>query len=118
VSCHRNDDNGVTIKVVDQGEGISRDDQSRIFEEFVQVSASQQVGTGLGLPISRRLATLLDGSLDVKSEPGKGSTFTLNLPAEVKMRDVDTGEFEAAKKPESDEKSRPQTEVHQGVPVA
>src|SRR4051812_12403986 len=72
VRCRATEDKGVEIQVVDEGEGISVDDQSRIFEEFVQVSASQQLGTGLGLPISRRLATLLEGSLDVKSEPDKG----------------------------------------------
>ena len=82
VSCERTADNGVSICVEDHGEGISDEDQSRIFEEFVQVSPTQQLGTGLGLPISRRLATLLDGSLEVKSVPGKGSVFTLKLPEE------------------------------------
>ncbi len=82
VACGKLDDGGVTISVTDQGEGITEEDQIRVFEEFVQVSPTQHVGTGLGLPISRRLATLLDGSLEVESVPGVGSTFRLILPAE------------------------------------
>lgn len=92
VECTAGDDGGVSISVIDQGEGISREDQHRIFEEFVQVSANQQMGTGLGLPISRRLATLLDGSLVVQSEPGKGSVFTLRLPSESQPRVYDPEE--------------------------
>ncbi|HEX2724140.1 MAG TPA: hybrid sensor histidine kinase/response regulator [Gemmatimonadaceae bacterium] len=92
VTCDRTDDGGVRIFVKDEGEGISEEDQSRIFEEFVQVSPTQQLGTGLGLPISRRLATLLDGSLEVESTPGKGSVFTLTLPPEGKPRMYDTEE--------------------------
>jgi signal transduction histidine kinase len=83
------DDGGVSIRVIDQGEGISPEDQQRIFEEFVQVSPHQQMGTGLGLPISRRLAVLLDGSLSVKSEIGMGSTFTLRLPQEGQARTIE-----------------------------
>ena len=75
------DDGGVTIHVIDQGEGISESDQERIFQEFVQLGKTQlQDGTGLGLPISRRLAELLHGSLTVESTIGHGSTFRLQLP--------------------------------------
>jgi len=95
VRCTRDDDGGVSIAVIDQGEGISDNDQPRIFEEFVQVSPSQQPGTGLGLPISRRLATLLDGSLEVTSEPGRGSTFTLRLPPEGTARVYETDDVSA-----------------------
>ena len=89
VECTATPDGGVSISVIDEGEGISGEDQQRIFEEFVQVSPHQQMGTGLGLPISRRLAMLLDGSLEVRSEPGKGSVFTLTLPPEGQPRVVD-----------------------------
>ena len=95
VSSEKTDDGGVTVSVKDQGEGISTEDQSRIFEEFVQVSPTQQMGTGLGLPISRRLATLLDGSLEVQSVPGKGSVFTLKLPPEGEPRIYDSDESSA-----------------------
>ena len=80
VQCKQNEPGGVEIEVIDQGVGIAEDDIPRIFEEFVQVSESKQPGTGLGLPISRRLAQLLDGSLTVCSTPGRGSTFRLTLP--------------------------------------
>jgi signal transduction histidine kinase len=83
VVCKRNEDKGVQLEVVDQGVGIATDDIGRIFEEFVQVSESKQPGTGLGLPISRRLAQLLDGSLTVHSMPGQGSAFRLTLPASL-----------------------------------
>jgi PAS domain S-box-containing protein len=81
VSVARTSDDGVRIAVADQGEGISAEDQERIFHEFVQLGKTQlQDGTGLGLPISRRLAELLHGELAVESTLGKGSTFSLRLP--------------------------------------
>ncbi len=87
---------GVVISVIDHGEGISEEDKARVFEEFVQVSPTQQPGTGLGLPISRRLATLLDGSLEMESVLGEGSTFRLILPREGTARAVDVDEFSTA----------------------
>ncbi|HKP74444.1 MAG TPA: ATP-binding protein, partial [Longimicrobiaceae bacterium] len=78
------EDGGIEVSVTDQGIGIPREDLDKIFDEFVQLSQpSQHEGTGLGLPISRRLAVLLDGSLTVRSAPGEGSTFTLTIPAKV-----------------------------------
>jgi signal transduction histidine kinase len=90
------DGGGVSISVIDSGEGISEEDKSRVFEEFVQVSPTQQPGTGLGLPISKRLATLLDGSLEMESVLGKGSVFRLILPREGTLRTVDLDEFSTA----------------------
>jgi signal transduction histidine kinase len=118
VKCTRDDDGGVSIAVIDEGEGISDEDQPRIFEEFVQVSPSQQPGTGLGLPISRRLAMLLDGSLEVKSEPGAGSTFTLHLPAEGTARVFETEEFSAANGVQKDVENTSNKVVAQGARVA
>ena len=87
VQVARAPDNGVAIAVIDQGEGIAPEDQERIFQEFVQLGKTQlQEGTGLGLPISRRLAELLHGSLELESQPGRGSTFRLTLPASADTR--------------------------------
>jgi signal transduction histidine kinase len=96
VSCKQDANRGVELEVIDEGVGIAKDDMSRIFEEFVQVSESKQPGTGLGLPISRRLAQLLDGALTVRSEPGQGSAFRLTLPASLEDDMAPTAELSAA----------------------
>jgi len=72
----------VAIRVIDTGNGIPADKLEAIFEPFVHLKPNGAVtsGTGLGLPISRRLATAMGGSLNAESEPGKGSTFILRLP--------------------------------------
>jgi signal transduction histidine kinase len=80
ITCMRTG-GGVAVEVRDRGPGIPPEEHERIFEEFVQLGgADGSGGTGLGLPISRRLATLLGGSLTVQSAPGEGSTFRLELP--------------------------------------
>jgi PAS domain S-box-containing protein len=95
VSCSKRDDGGIVVEVTDQGPGIPPQDQDRIFNEFVQLGKTQlQDGTGLGLPISRRLAELLQGTLTVRSAPAAGSTFTLSLPAEVSVRGTPVGTVE------------------------
>jgi signal transduction histidine kinase len=96
VRCAPTTDGGVAISVIDHGEGISEEDKARVFEEFVQVSPTQQPGTGLGLPISRRLASLLDGSLELESVLGQGSTFRLILPREGTPRTIDLEELSPA----------------------
>ena len=87
VTVDRTDDGGVEVSVIDQGDGIPAEDQERIFQEFVQLGKSQlQEGTGLGLPISLRLAELLRGKLTLDSRPGQGSRFTLVLPPNADVR--------------------------------
>jgi signal transduction histidine kinase len=75
----------IALEIADTGVGIAASDFNRIFEEFEQINAgprtdSAQRGTGLGLPISRRLARLLGGELTLESELTKGSIFTVWLP--------------------------------------
>jgi signal transduction histidine kinase/ActR/RegA family two-component response regulator len=70
------------VTVTDTGIGIAREEHERIFDEFVQAdddSAREQKGTGLGLSLSRKLTELMEGTLSVESEVGKGSKFTIAL---------------------------------------
>ena len=74
----------VRLAVEDTGVGIAPTDQSRVFDEFARLDHPQRPigeGTGLGLAICRRLANLLGGEILLESAPGRGSTFTLHLPA-------------------------------------
>ncbi|TPW29111.1 response regulator [Martelella alba] len=79
----RGDENGIDFSVVDTGIGISSADQQRIFDDFVMLDSSygrKVAGSGLGLGIARRIATLMGGTLSVESNLGQGSVFTLSLP--------------------------------------
>ena len=76
-------DQTVTFAVADTGMGIPPEDQAKIFEEFVQLDNPAQrkiKGTGLGLPLCRKLATLLNGKIDLVSQIGIGSTFSVTIP--------------------------------------
>lgn len=73
----------IVLSVADTGIGLTLEDQERIFEDFVQIESplqKQVKGTGLGLPLARKLAELLGGSLAVHSQPVQGSTFSVSLP--------------------------------------
>jgi signal transduction histidine kinase len=70
-----------TIRVADEGEGIPRPQQTRIFERFVQLDAARRhAGAGLGLPIARWIAEAHGGRLDLESSDSHGSTFCVHLP--------------------------------------
>jgi signal transduction histidine kinase len=74
---------GVVIRVRDSGVGIARDKLELIFDDFYQVHNRERdsaKGLGVGLPIARRIARQLGGTLNVASEPGRGSEFSIHLP--------------------------------------
>jgi signal transduction histidine kinase len=74
----------IELAVADSGIGMTTEQLGKLFEEFTQAEASTAQrfgGTGLGLAISRKLARMMGGDVTVTSEPGKGSVFTVRLPA-------------------------------------
>jgi signal transduction histidine kinase len=84
VSSRRSGSN-LEVKVADTGSGIPADKLGLIFEKFQRVQSTAGItrpGIGLGLAISREFAHLLGGDIRVESEEGKGSIFTLTIPAE------------------------------------
>src|SRR5206468_1457953 len=85
----------LTFRVIDSGIGMSPDQVQRLFRPFTQADASttrQFGGTGLGLTITRRFCQMMGGDVTVQSTPGKGSVFTIHLPAEVRdPKTVPTG---------------------------
>jgi len=68
------------LHVIDRGPGIPPEDQERIFEPFIRTDPESGLGSGLGLPVSRRLSEVLGGRLTVSSDLGRGATFTVTLP--------------------------------------
>lgn len=97
----------IMLSVADTGIGISPTDRERIFEDFVQIESHLQKrvkGTGLGLPLSQKLAELLGGTVSVASTIGVGSTFSVTLPriapgAEQTPQSLGVWELEADKYP-------------------
>ena len=80
VRCHEGDER-MQIAVIDTGPGIAAADIDRIFAPFARLPATQEVpGTGLGLSLSKALTEAMGGTLTVNSEPGVGSTFTVEFP--------------------------------------
>jgi len=79
------------ISVKDNGQGIDSADQSKIYEEFVRLGTTgeNEEGTGLGLSISKQLTTLLGGTIEVESQKGTGSVFTLIIPLAIVTEEND-----------------------------
>jgi len=80
VSAHAEPDGAVRISVTDTGPGIAADDLPHVFTRFWQSKRTAHLGTGLGLAIAKGIAAAHRGSVDVHSEVGRGSTFSVVLP--------------------------------------
>ncbi len=88
----------VRFEIADTGIGIPEDRLDSVFDEFSQADESttrNYGGTGLGLPISRHFCRMMEGDLTVASTPGKGSTFTIEVPARVNDGNADEGRDDA-----------------------
>jgi signal transduction histidine kinase/ActR/RegA family two-component response regulator len=83
IALHANGDERIAISVTDTGAGLSEQQLSMLFEPFERLGAEHRNidGTGLGLALSRRLAEAMQGTINVQSTPGEGSTFSVHLPA-------------------------------------
>ena len=74
----------MVVSISDTGIGIRIEDQEALFNAFAQLATpGRREGTGLGLAISRRFCQMMGGDITVASEPGKGSVFTVRLPAQA-----------------------------------
>jgi signal transduction histidine kinase/DNA-binding response OmpR family regulator len=106
----------ISFGVKDSGIGIAEKDYGKVFEEFQQVDTSntrKYKGTGLGLPIAKKLARMLGGDLTLESVIGKGSTFTLTIPAKIPQSLLD-----AHAQPQPLPQKRPEPVVQRPVPSA
>ena len=78
--------NHLKFEVLDTGIGMSGKQLEKVFEEFTQAKSSTSKdygGTGLGLPISKKMTEMMGGRMDVKSKEGKGTTFSIIIPINV-----------------------------------
>ncbi len=80
IAIHQPNSNEVAVTITDNGRGIDEDDLKHIFEPFF--STKGEMGTGLGLSITRDIVEKLGGVIDVSSDVGRGTSFTVNLPIE------------------------------------
>ncbi len=91
------------FRVADTGIGMSREDMEKLFQRFSQADSSTTRrfgGTGLGLSITKAFCTMLGGDIAVESEAGKGTTFTIRLPADLRVRDAKAQAEAAVETPE------------------
>ena len=92
------------FSVTDNGCGIKKEDQAKVFEKFVQVAAGEKVGgTGLGLSITKAMVILQGGRISLDSEPGRGTTFRVGMP--IYRGQAEEPVFEQAPELKEEEKS-------------
>jgi signal transduction histidine kinase/CheY-like chemotaxis protein len=101
ITVDKQDNKRVWLKIAisDTGKGINPEDQAKLFDEFVQVDTKKNQGiegTGLGLAITKRLCIAMGGDIRMKSEYGKGSTFTVLIPQTI----YSPGPFSVVEEPE------------------
>ena len=80
----------ITFAITDTGIGMNKEQLSKVFEEFTQAESSTSKdygGTGLGLPISKKMTEMMGGKMKVESEEGKGTTFSIIIPIRVKEKE-------------------------------
>ena len=79
-------ENDIKFAVTDTGIGMNKEQLGKVFDEFTQAEASTAKdygGTGLGLPISKKMTEMMGGKMEVESEEGKGTTFSITIPIEI-----------------------------------
>jgi len=99
VHASMRDEKTVRIAVTDTGCGIATSDREIIFDKFRQVDGSltrESAGSGLGLSICKELAAMLAGAIGLESEVGKGSTFWLDIPVQLRISDAASPPAEVA----------------------
>jgi len=87
ITCEQKQNKQTRISITDTGEGISLHEQWKLFKPFNRLGDNQNAveGTGIGLAISKNIVELMDGNIGVVSQPGKGSTFWIELPTDTTL---------------------------------
>jgi signal transduction histidine kinase len=91
--CSEFTDNNFKIEVIDNGIGISEENKEKIFQKFKQIN-SREKGTGLGLPLAKKLIEAHNGIISVESQEGKGSNFTVVIPVSPDLSNTKTDYIE------------------------
>ena len=99
VGCRRAAAGRLRLEIVDSGIGIPAQEHARIFDEYYQVPGSSPQGVGLGLPIVKALGNLLGHTVTVRSRPGHGSTFSIELDRAADVLSLPAFDLGSARKP-------------------